>query len=167
MLNLIVRAWLLCLTLFAGLILVSCTESTKNNRVTDNIKMTDDTLVNYNLRIVETESQAIDDFIGRYHWKMTTSQTGLRYMIIKTGEGPKPGQGQVAVLRYDLKLLTGESVYSSAATGPMEFVIGTGSVVNGLEEGVLMLRQGGSAKLIVPSHLAFGLLGDMKKIPEK
>jgi len=27
------------------------------------------------------------------------------------------------------------------------------------------MRQGDRAKLIVPSHLAFGLLGDLKKIP--
>ena len=36
-----------------------------------------------------------------------------------------------------------------------------------LEEGILLLKEGDRAKFIIPSHLAFGLLGDMKKIPAK
>jgi FKBP-type peptidyl-prolyl cis-trans isomerase len=31
----------------------------------------------------------------------------------------------------------------------------------------MLMRTGSRAKLIVPSHLAFGLLGDLKKIPEQ
>ena len=47
------------------------------------------------------------------------------------------------------------------------FEIGKSRVVNGLEEGVLLMKKGGRAKLIVPSHLAFGLLGDPGKIPAR
>jgi len=34
-----------------------------------------------------------------------------------------------------------------------------------LEEGLLLLHQGDKAKFIIPSHLAYGLLGDQKQIP--
>jgi FKBP-type peptidyl-prolyl cis-trans isomerase FkpA len=37
----------------------------------------------------------------------------------------------------------------------------------GLEEGILLMHKGGKAKFILPSHLAFGLIGDQNKIPGK
>jgi FKBP-type peptidyl-prolyl cis-trans isomerase len=46
-----------------------------------------------------------------------------------------------------------------------EFLIGQSDVEAGLEEGIRLMRTGDRAKLILPSRLAFGLLGDGKKIP--
>ena len=37
----------------------------------------------------------------------------------------------------------------------------------GIEEAVLFLRKGDKAHIIIPSHLAFGLLGDQKMIPSR
>jgi FKBP-type peptidyl-prolyl cis-trans isomerase FkpA len=64
-------------------------------------------------------------------------------------------------------LLNGDLAYSSGQTGPKEFEIGHGGVESGLEEGILLLHVGDHAKFIVPSHLAFGLLGDQNKIPQR
>lgn len=131
------------------------------------MSLTADTLVKFNKEIVKSEIQEIEDFIERYRWKMQTSPTGLRYLVSREGQGLMPVKGETVVLKYDLKLLNGRSLYNSEKSGLREFVIGTGSVENGLEEGVLLLRPGDHAKLIVPSHLAFGLLGDLKEIPER
>lgn len=161
------RAPLLLLSICACLMAGGCNDAPKPARSTGNMNLTDDTLVKYNREIVKSESQEIDDFISRYHWNMQTSSTGLRYMIYEKGSGGKACKGQVAVINYTLKLLNGQSVYSSEVSGPREFTIGAGSVENGLEEGVLLLHTGDHAKLIVPSHLAFGLLGDLKQIPER
>jgi FKBP-type peptidyl-prolyl cis-trans isomerase len=38
-------------------------------------------------------------------------------------------------------------------------------VESGLEEVILFLKKGDRAKIIIPSHLAFGLVGDGNKIP--
>jgi FKBP-type peptidyl-prolyl cis-trans isomerase len=40
-------------------------------------------------------------------------------------------------------------------------------VESGLEEGILLLREGDKAKFILPPHLAHGLLGDDNKIPAR
>jgi len=41
-------------------------------------------------------------------------------------------------------------------------------VISGLEEGILYLSEGDKAKIIIPSHLGYGLLGDLdKNIPPK
>ncbi len=149
----------------AVIFLLACSETPKSLRSSTNLSGINDSVVDYNRQIVKTESEEILDFINRYKWKMETSPTGLRYMIFPDGKGKKAGKGQIVILKYDLRLLNGTAVYSSDSAGPREFMVGTGSAENGLEEGVLMLRPGDRAKLIVPSHLAFGLLGDLKKIP--
>jgi FKBP-type peptidyl-prolyl cis-trans isomerase FkpA len=153
--------------LFFLLILqASCREQPQPAQSTRHLGMLGDSLVNYNRGIVLTEDQQIEDFISRYGWKMEKSTTGLRYMFIKHGSGTKAGKGKIAKLSYTLRFLTGDVCYSSDKDGPKEFRIGFGNVESGLEEGILLMRVGDRVKFIVPSHLAFGLLGDQNKIPQ-
>ena len=124
-----------------------------------------DTLINYNKAVVKTEDQEIGDLAGRYGWKMKTTPTGLRYMIYKNGTGERARKGKKATILYEIRLINGNLCYSSAQSGPKEFTIGQGGIESGAEEGILLMKVGDRAKLIVPSHLAFGLLGDQDKIP--
>jgi FKBP-type peptidyl-prolyl cis-trans isomerase len=128
--------------------------------------MMSDSLVNYNRGVVLTEDQQISDFVARHTWKMNNTGTGLRYMIFIKGKGVKAEKGKVAVIRYTLRLLNGNLCYSSDKDGLKEFKIGYGGVESGVEEGILLMHVGDRAKFIVPSHLAFGLLGDQNKIPQ-
>ena len=127
--------------------------------------MMDDTLLNYNKRIVKTEDEEIADFIKRYGWKMNKTSTGLRYMIYKHGSGEQAMKGKKATIIYEIRLINGNLCYSSKQSGPKEFTIGQGGIESGTEEGILLMKVGDRAKFIVPSHLAFGLLGDQDKIP--
>ena len=129
--------------------------------------MMDDSLLNYNKAVVKTEDQEIEDLIQRYGWKMVKTPTGLRYMIYKQGSGERAVKGKKTMIRYEVRLINGNLCYSSAEKGPKEFIIGQGAVEVGTEEGILLMRVGDRAKFIVPSHLAFGLLGDQDKIPPK
>ena len=126
-----------------------------------------ESLLEVNKNLVKNEDQKIEDFIGRYNWKMKETGTGLRYMIYKEGQGRQAEKGKVAEIAFTVSLLSGEVCYSSGDEGPKSFLIGQGGVESGLEEGILLLKEGDRAKFIIPSHLAFGLLGDMKKIPAK
>jgi len=144
----------------------SCGEQPQPSQSTRHLSMMGDSLVNYNRGIVRTEDQQIEDFIARYGWKMKKTQTGLRYMFIKEGNGKKTEKGKIAGLRYTLRLLNGDLCYSSDKDGIKEFRIGYGGIESGVEEGILLMRVGDRVKFIVPSHLAFGLLGDQKKIPQ-
>jgi FKBP-type peptidyl-prolyl cis-trans isomerase len=129
--------------------------------------MMSDSIVNYNRGVVRTEDQQIEDFISRYNWKMIKTGTGLRYLIYKKGKGEKAGKGKIAVIGYTLRFLNGNLCYSSDKEGLKEFKIGYGNVESGIEEGILLMHVGDRAKFIVPSHLAFGLLGDQNKIPQQ
>jgi len=147
------------------IILSGCGSEPQPSRSTSNIRMMDDTLINYNKGVVRNEDQEIRDFAARYGWDVMTTATGLRYLIYKQGSGPKAERGRIAVVRYEVKLLNGSPLYSSDSLGVKEFLIGQSDVEAGLEEGIRLMRTGDRAKLILPSRLAFGLLGDGKKIP--
>lgn len=130
-------------------------------------KAYEEPLVKANKQAVNTEEVQIKNFIRRYQWDMKETGTGLRYNIYKQGNGPKAETGKVAVMKYSVKLISGEEIYSSDKDGIKQFLIGRGGVESGLEEGILLLRVGDQAKFIIPSHLGFGLLGDQNKVPPK
>jgi len=117
--------------------------------------------------LVKQEKEDIENYIRRHGWQMKETGSGLRFELVEKGNGPKATAGKIAVLEYSCKLITGDLMYSSAKDGPKTFVIGHGGVESGLEEAVLLMRVGDQARLIIPSHLAFGLLGDDRKIPSR
>ncbi len=147
--------------------LYSCQNDPSRIKSTAPLRMMDDTLLNMNKKIVEKESQEIDDFIVRYQWKMKITSTGLRYMIYKEGKGNKALMGSLVRIRYSLRLLTGRNLTEKDHQVIKEIQLGRGMTEPGLEEGILLLREGDLAKFIVPSHLAYGLLGNLKDIPER
>ena len=55
----------------------------------------------------------------------------------------------------------------SNSRGTKSFKIGQGGVEKGLEIGILKMREGDKAKFIMPPNLAWGLIGDEKKIPAR
>ncbi len=123
--------------------------------------LTQKELMAFSRKLLRQEKREIDAFIKTQHWKMKESGTGLRYQIISKGNGEKAHTGQIAEIRYSVKLLDGQQIYS----GVKSFKIGYGGVESGLEEGILLLKEGDKAKFILPSHLAYGLSGDGDKIP--
>jgi len=124
-------------------------------------------LMKVNKKLVKSEDEQIEDYIKRYGWNMKKTGTGLRYMIYKHGSGRRAEAGKVVKINFTVSLLNGDTCYTSESDGYKEFLIGRGGVESGIEEGILLLKKGDRAKFIIPSHLAFGLTGDMDKIPAK
>jgi len=149
------------------LIIYSCKQNKEPEKQLNNTEDVEETLVEVNKKLVKSEDEQIEDFMTRYGWKMEKTGTGLRYLIYEQGSGEKAKKGNVAKIHFTVSLLTGEVCYSSDGGEPKEFLIGLGGVESGLEEGILLLKKGDRAKFIIPSHLAFGLVGDMDKIPAK
>jgi FKBP-type peptidyl-prolyl cis-trans isomerase FkpA len=124
-------------------------------------------LLKANTRLVNTEDEQIRNLIERYGWKMKETGTGLRYIIYHQGNGTQAKKDMVVKINYELRLITGDLIYTSKEKGPKVFKIGSGGVESGLEEAILLLRAGDKAKLILPSYLAWGLIGDQDQIPPK
>ncbi len=124
-------------------------------------------LVVANQYLTRTEDEEIENYINRHQLKVVSTGSGLRYSILKEGDGPRPKRGDIVTLNYKTRLITGDVIYSSDELGPMVFEVGKGGVETGLEEAILHMYLGDQAVIILPSHLAFGLLGDQKKIPPR
>jgi FKBP-type peptidyl-prolyl cis-trans isomerase len=153
--------------LILGLVTFTSCKS-DHQKTTENKNLSSkESLIKANQKMVKSEDQRIEDYINRYKWKMLKTKTGLRYYIYHSGNGPQAETGKIATINYELKLLTGEVCYTSEENGPKQFLIGKGGIESGLEEGILFLKKSDRAKFIIPSHLAFGLVGDGKKIPAK
>jgi FKBP-type peptidyl-prolyl cis-trans isomerase len=124
-------------------------------------------MVEVNLILVRKDRQKIMEYIARQNITMKETGTGLWYLIENAGSGEKTEQGKVATINYKITLLDGTICYDSEKDGPKTFLIGKGGVESGLEEGILMLREGGTARFIMPPHLAYGLPGDGEIIPAR
>lgn len=158
----------LCLLLFVFSI-QSCGDGHKKTTKNTNLhsKEFQTKLIEANKMYVKQESDEIDQYVKHRSWKMTTTGTGLRYMITKKGTGIAAVPEKYAKVKYTISLLDGTICYSSDSTGAKEFLIGRDNVESGLHEGIQLLHEGDKAVFILPSHLAHGLMGDDGKIPPK
>jgi FKBP-type peptidyl-prolyl cis-trans isomerase FkpA len=109
----------------------------------------------------------IDAYIKRRGWEMQKTGTGLRYFIYEKGTGEQASEGKVAEVNFTLMLLNGDTAYTNINGKPQQFLIGMDNVESGLHEGITYMQVGDKAKLILPSHLAHGLIGDLNKIPPR
>ena len=154
---------------FILLFFLSC-ENDKNKKEVNQI--VDDkelklSLEELNRRMIQYESDLINDYVIKNDLSVTKTGTGLRYQIVKEGVGEFVKKGNVVTLEYELSLLSGELLYSSDNDGNKVFLVSRGGVESGLEEAVLKLKWDSEAILILPSYLAHGLIGDGNKIPAK
>lgn len=127
-------------------------------------------LENANNLYSQNEEVQIDDFIARNQWNMSKTCTGLRYMIYAPGNGRRVEDSTVVRFHYSLSLINGTVVEDSRKQGPKEILLGHGDENSGVEEGMMLLREGDKAKFVIPSYLAYGWLGVMdesKTIPPR
>lgn len=144
------------------LLLNSCTQSrTSKNKQ----KVTREQLIAVNRMLVSRDSAIIAAYVAKEGLCLKLFPTGLWLLVDSTGQGAMARKGQIIELDYTLSLLDGTICYQSSDLGRKRFLVGQGGVEIGLEEAVLHLRQGDRAIVVMPPHLAYGLLGDDNKIP--
>ena len=95
-----------------------------------------------------TTSQSVDT---------TVTSTGLKYLNTKIGAGEVVAWCSNVAIHYDAFLLDGTQFGESRSSGiPLLFSPGVGSLVDGIEQGVIGMRGGGIRRLIIPPHLGYG-----------
>lgn len=94
-----------------------------------------------------------------------TTQSGLKIEILKASTVPnakKAQAGKKVTLHYTGWLMTatgekGASFDSSyKRNDPFSFILGTGKVIKGWDEGVAYLKVGDQARFIIPADLGYG-----------
>lgn len=156
----------------AALFLTSCgnREEQERGRVNQSGKNPErykSDLENANRIYQQNEAFQMDDYASRNGWKMKQTASGVRYMIYKQGSGLKIENELIVRFNFRVNLLNEVVCYDSRKEGPKEIKMGYADVVSGLEEALLLMREGDKAKIIIPSHLAYGWLGDSEKIPTR
>jgi FKBP-type peptidyl-prolyl cis-trans isomerase FkpA len=157
-------------TLFIALfaLLASCNNGKKTEeKPYIDPRQFEENLQEANKLLARSEDDQINDFVYRMGWKMSITQTGLRYWIYKPGEGKKVNKNAIVRFNFKVELINGFVCYDSDNDGFQEIKLGRSTAPGGLEEGLALLSEGDKAKLILPSHLAYGLLGDQDKIPTR
>jgi FKBP-type peptidyl-prolyl cis-trans isomerase len=80
------------------------------------------------------------------------TESGLCYKIIHKGQHATPYSGSYLRARYTGKYITGKSFDSSAGTQPMPL----SGTVQGWQEGILKIKNGGRILLYIPYDLGYG-----------
>jgi len=97
---------------------------------------------------------------------MKETPSGLFYNITKEGSGATPEKGAHVAVHYKGTLVDGTVFDSSYQRDePIKFTVGVGQVIPGWDEGILLLTKGAGARLVIPSHLAYGAQGAGGVIP--
>ncbi len=157
--------WSVAATLLA---LISCGDPPKQKNVVVDSKKLKENIVKVNQPAVVMENDEINAWVKSHGYPMKTSGTGLRYYIFKENKKGKEIKFKSEVtIKYKVSLLDGTECYSSDKKGPRTFLVGADNIESGLHEGVQFMREGEKAIFVLPSHLAFGLVGDRNKIPPK
>jgi FKBP-type peptidyl-prolyl cis-trans isomerase len=88
-----------------------------------------------------------------------SDQASLVILDIVVGTGPVAAVGDTVRTHYVGRLTDGTQFDTSRGGEPFEFVLGAGQVIAGWDQGVPGMRVGGTRRLTIPPHLAYGSSG--------
>ena len=108
----------------------------------------------------EEEKMAIQDFLVRNDTLVFELKTsGLYYVDIETGTGLQTEINDTANIVYTGKFLDGTEFDSNAGIDTLKYITDGLSGITGVTEGLLYMKEGGKAQILVPSSLGFGTYG--------
>lgn len=89
---------------------------------------------------------------------VTVTDSGIHYMVMEEGDGPKPTADDRVTVHYKGELLDGTVFDSSYDRGqPATFPVG--GVIQGWQEALQLMPVGSKYKLWIPPELAYGASG--------
>jgi peptidylprolyl isomerase len=108
----------------------------------------------------EQEKNLLKNYIELTNTTVKPTSSGLYYIEKKKGSGKKAAVGKTLVVHYTGTTIDGKIFDSSLQRGtPFTFVLGQGQVIKGWDEGFQLMQEGGEARFIIPSDLAYGKIG--------
>lgn len=126
-------------------------------------KSIDQNLINANRYMSKSEDTQIDEYIERRRWNMQKLENGVRVMEYQLGQGTEIGYESRVCISYTVSAISGAEIYPVQKA---EITIGKNEICPGLDAGLMKVHHGGKARIIVPSHLGYGVGGDGDRIPQ-
>ncbi|HYC29950.1 MAG TPA: FKBP-type peptidyl-prolyl cis-trans isomerase, partial [Chitinophagaceae bacterium] len=106
----------------------------------------------------DRQAKAFTDYMAKHQGAQKTA-AGTYVEVTSQGTGPQVQPGKLIAVKYSGKLIPSEKPFESNMEGqapPYEFIVGSGTVIRGWEDGLTMFKEGGRGKLYIPYELAYG-----------
>lgn len=112
----------------------------------------------------QTDKAIIEKYVAEKGLEGKFTPSGLYYVIEKQGSGKQPTAQSKVSVHYRGTLTDGTEFDSSYSRNmPADFPLQ--GVIKGWTEGIPLMKEGGKAKLVIPSGLAYGPRAVGAKIP--
>ncbi|MBK9290642.1 MAG: FKBP-type peptidyl-prolyl cis-trans isomerase [Bacteroidetes bacterium] len=103
------------------------------------------------------EKEKLANYLRTNNITVAPKASGLYFIETEKGTGKAVESGKKVRVHYTLYNLSGKMIQSSKDSGqPFEFTVGQGQVIKGWDEALTYMREGGKARLILPSDIAYG-----------
>ena len=119
----------------------------------------------------QRETKELKDHLVKKNIKAQEIASGVFVQVTEAGDATaKADSGKQVSVMYrgtflDGKKFDGNMDSDSPNKQPLEFVIGQGGVIKGLEDGLKMFNKGGRGKIFIPAMLGYGPNGSAPVIP--
>lgn len=98
--------------------------------------------------------------------KASSTDSGLKYVMLEEGNGAVPVHGDPIKVHYTLRLANGEKIDSSYdRKEPLEVTVGVTGLIQGWMEALELFKRGSKVLLVIPSELGYGARGAGGVIP--
>jgi FKBP-type peptidyl-prolyl cis-trans isomerase len=95
----------------------------------------------------------------------TSTLTKMEKVDVVVGKGPDAAKkGDLIFMEYTGTHVDGSEFDSNVGKDPFSFILGTGAVIKGWDEGLVGMRAGGERTLKIPASMAYGETGQPPKI---
>ena len=145
-------------------LLVACREVPTYELVSQKGDTLKENMINANRIIAQSEEQQIDAYLERRGWPKEKLLNGVwvaEYENSKVPLGPTIDQEDTVAIRYRVASLGGSDIYDWRTD---TVVCGHLQPTRGLDAALRTLHCGATARVIVPSEQAYGLVGDGDRI---
>ncbi len=115
--------------------------------------MQDEDLAAYNL---EDGKQYLEE--NKMRKGVITTKSGLQYLVVKEGNGPKPTKNDKVIVDYSGTTIEGIEFDSSYRQGEPQ-TLAVNSVIKGFSEALQLMNVGSKFEIAIPSELAYGKQG--------
>ena len=112
------------------------------------------------------EEQILKDYIKRANITVSPTLSGLYFIETKKGNGKAPKAGHPIHIHYIGSFVDGKIFDTSLQSREaFKYIFGYNQVIDGLDEGISKMTEGGKATIIIPSNIAYKDKGYKDLIP--
>ncbi|MDR3705775.1 MAG: FKBP-type peptidyl-prolyl cis-trans isomerase [Paludibacteraceae bacterium] len=128
---------------------------------------TSNEMIKLNKLLTDVENKDIKSYVDSSSFPFKLSNLGFLYVITEQGTGNGIEKGDKILVEYEMQTLQGAFCYSYTGKNTKEMIVGKDERQRGFNNAITMLKEGGKGVFIIPSYLAYGMLGDANKIPPR